>query len=322
MSNNIAILNDPVLQQIVNGYQPLKKQFIHSELIPTITVGARKGDIKRAGTDHLRVESNLRIDRSGVKEINVSMTKAAGWECEEEGLAIVILKSDGESFSNQSRDAGMAQARQMYTKMILTSKAIAREIEVANSLRDRTVITNNMLLSGTSQWNDYENSNPIADMKIARDSIYNSSGLEANVVFMSRDVFQTLRFHPMLFSLFATTSTKERMKGLTNEQLAMVLEVDKVLVGSARYEGAKEGQANAMSTIWGKDFGMLYVNHNPTPLLFEESFGYNFQMDGLNVEALDNHLQVPDSQIVRILEDRDFLILNPGSAYLIKDAVA
>jgi len=325
MSNNISIINDPVLQEIINGYMPNDGAYIHTGIIPNILVGTRRGDIKTGGTEHLRVETDIQVGKSGIREITVSMTKAAGWSCKASGLKISVLKEDWEEFINISSpntDAAKSSARQLFTKLLMTAKSISREKEVADIVTSTSVITQNATLSGTAQWNDYTNSTPITDIKTGKKTIYSSTGLVPNVAYMSWEVFEDLQFHPSFLNLITTDSTNERMTGLTLTQMAKALKVQKVLVGNVKYETAKEGQTSSLASVWGKDFGLMYVNPNPNPNKYERSFGYNFVLSDVNVEAFNTHEQTPDSEMVRITDDRNFLVINADSAYLIKNAVA
>lgn len=321
MSNKIRISNDPVLDKIVRGYMPMDEQYIAGKLFPKIKVGSRKGDIKSAGTEFLRVNSVTKVGRTGTPEITVSMSKSSGWSCENEGLKILTLKEDGESYNQADWRAGMTAAKLSFAKMIKTAKMLAKEKEAADVLTSTSIITNNVTLSGSDQWSDYAGSNPLTQFSAAADSIYAATGREANTAYMGRNVFKKLRFHPVLFDKLGTTSSSERSKGLTKEQLALILEVDQILIGTVRYESAKEGQTSSMSSVWGNDFGMLFVNPNPTPELFEKSFGYEFVLD----ELVTDTFAVKDpmfAEYVRLNEDRDQLVLDATAAYLVKAAVA
>ena len=279
MSNVIGIINDPVLDNVVQGYIPGDQDFIGSQLFPPIRVKSRSGEITQVGTEFLRINSKIKVERTGTPEITVSMSKTPVWKCEDDGLKIMVLKKDGEQFNKADWQAGMADARIKYGKMLKSALMIAKEKEVADALTSTSVITNNSTLSGDDQWSDYTSSNPISNFKTARDTIFDAIGREANVAYMGRAVYETLRFHPAMIDKLNVSSDKAKLIGLTPDQLAMVLNVEKVLVGRVRYESAKEGQSSAMANIWGKDFGLLYVNPSPTPEEWEYSAGYEFILD-------------------------------------------
>jgi hypothetical protein len=319
--NNISVTNAPVLDKIIKGYMPGDQQFIHSELFPTIKVTSRTGDIKSAGTEFLRVGSKLIVGRAKTPEITVSLSHASGWACKKNGAKIMILQEDGEQFNQQDYMAGMSDARTMYAKMVKTNLMIAREKEAADSLTSTGVITNNVTLSGSDQWSDEANSDPVAVFKEARSTVRSACGREPNIAYMGWEVAETLRFHPRLMQMLNVSSDTAKLDGLDDKQLARVLKVNKVLIGSVQYESAAEGQTSSMANIWGKDFGMLYVNPNPTPEVFEFSFGYNFQLEDIVTDYWD--VKDPkNAQFVRSQYDRDQLILKATAGFLVKSAVA
>lgn len=319
--NNISVTNAPVLDKIIKGYMPGDQQFIHSSLFPTLNVTSRTGDIKSAGTEFLRIGSKLIVGRAKTPEITVSLSHAAGWACKKNGAKIMVLQEDGEQFNQQDWMTGMSDARTMYAKMVKTNLMIAREKEAADALTSTGVITNNTTLAGSSQWSDYSNSDPVAIFKTARATVRTECGREPNVAYMGWEVGEVLRYHPKLIKMLNSSSDTAKLDGLDDKQLARVLKVDKVLIGSVQYESAKEGQTSVMTDIWGKDFGMLYVNPNPTPEVFEFSFGYNFQME----DIVTDYWGVKDpknAQFVRSQYDRDQLILKSTAAFLVKSSVA
>ena len=75
------------------------------------------------------------------------------------------------------------------------------ETEVAAGITTST-ITNNTTLSGTSQWSDYTNSDPIAAIDDAKESVRKASAKKPNSIFMSRPVFVKLKRHPKVIALF------------------------------------------------------------------------------------------------------------------------
>lgn len=321
MGNQIQTYNDPVLQSIIRGYSPKDNDYIHMFLFPTINVKSRKGDIQNVGTEFLRTSSKLMVSRSGTPEITVSMSLTDGWSCEINGAQIIITNQDGEKFDPLDRDAGKEEARTVFAKMLKCAMWLAREKEASDACTSTSIITNNTTLSGSSQWSDFAGSDPLGDFKLGQDTIYDAIGLEANTAYMSRAVFRSLRFHPQIFERIGVNDTANKLKGASQDQLAMALDVDRVLVGRARYESAKEGQTSSMANVWGKDCGLLYVNPTPTPTEYEFSFGYNFQMQEPSVDY-GNLIDPRGAEFVRYEDDRDQLILKATAAYLIKSAVA
>lgn len=72
---------------------------------------------------------------------------------------------------------------------------------VASGITTST-ITNNTTLSGTSQWSDYANSDPVTAIDNAKETVRKASGKRPNSIFMSRPVFNKLRRHPKVIAMF------------------------------------------------------------------------------------------------------------------------
>ncbi len=321
MAQNIKTYNDPVLKSFIRGYIPDDGDYIHQQLIPTLPVKVKRGDLKNIGTEFLRVSSKVIANRAETPEVTVSMTLSDGWNCEKTGLKMMITEEDGEEFNPESWESGMEEARETFAKLIKCGLWLGKEKEVADVLTDTSIITNNITLSGSTQWNNGSSSDPLKIVRTAQDAIYSSIGREANVAYMSRDVFRTLQNHPALLERIGVNDTSNKLLGVSEAQLALALKVDKVLVGRSRYESSKEGQTSSMMNIWGKDFGLLYVNPQPTPSRYEFSFGYNFQLQ----DMVPDYWMINDpknAQFVRIQEKRDLLVLKATAAYLVKSAIA
>lgn len=111
---------------------------------------------------------------------------------------------------------------------------------------------NKTTLSGTGQWSDYTNSNPISAILTALDG----SVMRPNIAVMGRTVFSALIQHPkVLAAIYGPGGTR----GIaTAEQLANVLELDAVYVGESYVNSAKKGQTVSLARVWGKFFALLY----------------------------------------------------------------
>ena len=133
-------------------------------------------------------------------------------------------------------------------------------------------------LAGANRWDDYAGSDPIGDVDAAKAVIHAASGKLPNVMIMGYQVFLKLKQHPDLLERIKYTQ-----KGIMTEQLmASLFEVDRVLVGKALYDSTQEGVAESPGYVWGKSVALLYVE--PSPGLKKISFGYQFQSRGFRTK--------------------------------------
>jgi hypothetical protein len=320
--NNISILNDPVLTQIYQGYMPMDQDFVRPQVMPVIPVGSDTGDIKTMGSDFLRIHTGLMVDRAGTPEIDVTITKANAYRTERHGLKIPVTKEDGKAYNKTDWRAGMRAAQLEYTQLLKTAVLVAKDYALASVLQSSSVITQYTTLSGSSQFNDYTNSSPIEVIKTGRTAIYDAVGYEANVAIMNRATFEALRWHPELKKTngIAPDGTVA-IRPLTQVEVAYALNVDRIVVGRVKYNTAAKGKTASLTTVWGKDITLAYINPSPTANRYEYSMGYTFEMDA---PVIDTYEEIDPKYVsfVRMDEEYDDVILAANACYLIKAAIA
>lgn len=197
------------------------------------------------------------------------------------------------------------------------------EIAVANLLRATASYGSglNVTLSGTSQWNDYANSDPIANVKTARDAIHAKIFRRPNLMIMGYQVAAQLEDHPIALERIKYTQT-----GITTLDLwARLFTIDRVLVGQAGYNSANFNQTESLNYVWGKDVILLYVPPVPTPKT--PSFGYSvfwpYGMAGGALRPTERwREEVKGRDVVRTRMRYDLLVTANVAGYVIKNAVA
>jgi len=185
-----------------------------------------------------------------------------------------------------------------------------------------TVWGTDKTLAGTDQWSDYANSDPIADLQTAGQTIQKSTGLRQKdlALTMGQEVFDTLKEHPLLLDKYKYT----QVPILTEEQVAGVLGVKSVLVGSAIDNSAKEGATFVGEYMWGKSALLLYTP--PSPGLMVPSGGYTFvwNIDGgeLAVQVQRIREDNRDRDLLKAKHAFDQIIVAKECGYFFAAAVA
>ncbi len=195
----------------------------------------------------------------------VCVNKALAFPLEEEVLA--------------NADAGIDLER-AGAEHLADQFALDREITLAAICFGASAWTSSATKSGTSQWSDYENSDPIGDIETGRQAIQKLTGVVPNVAVMGEEVFAKLRRHPDLLDMYKYTE-----RGILGDaQVAAAIQVPTILRGSAVYNSSAEGQTFSGAYIWGKYCLLLYVS--PNPALRQPSAGYTFVWNGngFNIE--------------------------------------
>lgn len=109
--------------------------------------------------------------------------------------------------------------------------------------------------SPTTKWGDPA-ANPIGDVDAAKEVIHDSCGLDANVMVISRTVFNILKERTDILEKIKYTQAGV----ITADLLAAVFGVDEVRVAGALTNTAAEGQAAVASKIWGESVVLAHVS--------------------------------------------------------------
>lgn len=125
-------------------------------------------------------------------------------------------------------------------------------------------------------WSNYATSDPITDVETGKRTILINTGFMANTLVLGYDVFIALKNHPDLVDRFKYTSAAV----ITEDLLAKIFGVDRVLVAKAINNTAVEGETQSFSFVHGKHALLCYVA--PSPSLLAPSAGYIFSWRGVS----------------------------------------
>lgn len=186
--------------------------------------------------------------------------------------------ADGHGYNLKLPDAIAANADPAFELDIENTEKITEKIKLRKErnlagMITSTNITNNATLSGTSQWSDYTNSDPIPVVDQQKETIQQATGQLPNVLQMSRPVFRTLRNHPKIIDRVKYTGDGAR-KALNEQQLADAFDVEKVVVGQSLYNTVDRGQADSLGYVWSKNTLLAYVPNRPAKRTV--ALGYTF----------------------------------------------
>jgi hypothetical protein len=125
-------------------------------------------------------------------------------------------------------------------------------------------------------WSDYSNSDPIIDVEVGKRQIVSVTGYMPNTLVMGYDVFVKLQHHPDIVDRYKYTSSTV----VTEDMLARLFGVDRILVSQAVYASSVEGETAAYAFTHGKHALLCYVAPNPN--LMVASAGYTFLWRGIS----------------------------------------
>ena len=173
-------------------------------------------------------------------------------------------------------------------------------------------------LSGTDQWSDYDNSDPIANADTAKDTIRKATGAKVNTLFIGDAAWNKLKEHPDIVDKYKHT----QVGIITPELVAAVLDIDEVIVGDSVENTAAEGQTFAGADIW-TDNALFLVRNQPA--LGVANGAYTFIWDEIgNVPwAMQKYRDdTARADVLRILTHVDIKIVSTVHGYMYLDCVA
>jgi len=303
---------DKLLTNVSSMYVP--EGFISESLFPSIESVQKTGKLAKYGTDHLRIENTVIGGAGKYSRISTIVRSQSSYSIEGHGLEGLVTEDD---YSNVEKPYD-AEADEVLG--LTTTIMVGKEKGLADTLSDTSVLTQNTTLSGTDQWSDYANSDPIDDLIVGRSAVKDGCGFPPDLAIMSWEVFQQLKFHPGL--LDALGFKDNRPGGLTGDELAKVLEVKRVMVGMASYESANKGQTSSLQPIWGKHF--IYAKMPAKAMKYQTSLGYCFKLKGRKPRRVFKYAvnNPPNSKGLLVDDHYDYCITNANAGYLVENAIA
>lgn len=270
------------------------------------------GKIGSHGNDHLRLVNTIAGGENGYMRIDTQTKKSSSYQIETHALKDIITDEDYKNVEAPF-DAQVDSTDALTDMMNLT-----KEYGLAQAMTDTAVLTQNATLSGTSQWSDYANSNPIADIVAGIKVTRIGCGTPASKAVCDYDVAQTLRFHPKVLADLGFNANK--IGGATNEDLARVFGLREFIVADATFNNSKKGEADNMVPVWGKHFVLFHSEAKAAKK--QTTLGYHLELGaGRKVVAKEQDEPI-DSTKVMVEDKYEQLISNVGAGYLIKDAIA
>ncbi len=296
---------DPVLSNVSKAYS--NEMYVAEKILPSFQVAVQTGKYYIYDTAKFRRNTTKRAAGSKANEVEYGLSTAS-FTAEDHALKEKtpweIIKQADTALSPES------DAAENVTEQIL----IDMEVALATSMADTATITQNTTLSGTSQWSDYTNSDPINDVTTARQTVQKAIGRKPNTMILSQEVFDELSEHPTV-----TEKIKYSQLGTASEELlARLFKVDRVLVAAAIYETATEGATSSLGYIWGKHCWLAYIS--PSARLRSVTLGFTFKYEDRKVKKWDDI--DAESRYVRVNENYVQKFVAAEACYLIKNAIA
>lgn len=324
MATTRPFVVDATLTAVAIGYKNGSAMRIADKVLPRLPVSNEKFKYTVYPISEAFNVPDARVGRKGaVKQLEFTGTEVTS-DVVDYGLDSPIPQSDIDV-----ADSARAQGRTVFDPEARAVEMLTETIENIREARAAALVFNlgtyaasrRLTLSGTSQFSDYTNSDPIGVLAAGMDStlVY-----RPNTVVMGREVWSKISSHPKIVNAVKGNVTNQGR--ISIEQFKELLAGDgitDVLVGDAMMNTAKQGQTTSLSRMWGKHISLLYLN----PLASVEQGGITFGFTAQYGDRIAGRIEDPDIGLqgghrVRSGERVRELISAQDVGYFIQNAVA
>jgi hypothetical protein len=316
---------DAVLTAISVGYRNDRAAYIADQVMPRSQVTAEKFKWTYYPIEEAFNVPDARVGRTGqVRQLEFGGEERSSM-VEDFGYDIPIPYSDIEAAQN-ARDRGVSSFDPEGHAVMMIGDTLLnqREVRVANIVHNPNnyAVGRKRLLSGTSQFNDYVNSDPLGVILGGMDGTLVK---RPNTVAMGRDVWSRgLRSHPKLVN--AVKGNLANQGVITIDQFLELLRgegIANVLIGDTWYNTARAGQPVALNRAWGRHIALLHIDPMATPEMGGITWGLTAEYGSKIAGRIeDKDLGLQGGFRIRNGERVKELVVAQDVGYLIQDAVA
>lgn len=256
---------DPMLTEVAIAYT--NDEYVAELVFPSFAVKKQTGKHFVYDRGRFRSVNNKRSTGAPSNEQTLSFTTGLSYSAEDHALKQFVPDEDVDNAITPT------DPYQDATENLMDMHMVAREVELATMLTDTAQMTQNITLSGTSQFNDYANSDPFATIETGMQTVHASVFQKPNTAIIGKQVWDKLKHHPAFLE-----RVKYSQKGvITEDLLASLIGVDRVIVAAAGKNTAVEGATDAMGYIWGKNMILAYIAPKVAPKVITLGLTYTWK---------------------------------------------
>ncbi len=308
-SRSIPVRTD--LTPIAIAWRPRDVDLIADDVLPRTPVSAKFKWLSWDQAGGYTIPDAKMGRKSKATEVDYSAVEVAD-EVKDWGLSSLVSNSDILD-DNQGVDY-LGNATAFTTGLV----RLAREVRVASLVFNAATYVGGQqqTLSGTSQWSDQTNSDPLKAITDAMDVPI----MRPNILVLGQVAWTNLRRHPKIVQ--ACNLTQQTAGMVAKRAVADLLEVREIYVGASFINSAKEGQTPSYARAWGKHAALIYRDRDAGPQS-GMTFGFTGDRRVLDVRQKDEpDLGVDGSQRVIVTERVKEVISASQCGYYFQNCVA
>ncbi len=291
-----------------------QRGFIGLNLMPIFETMLQSSDYPVITAESLlKLQETRRAARSGYNRSDFEFDSET-FACKEYGWEEVVDDSESALYANYFDAEEVATLRAVDVILRNQEKRIADKLTST-----ATFGTNNVSV----KWSTADTATPRKDVRDAKLSLRNATGLDANVFCCSKLTFDNI----LLTKEFSeatqyTTPALLEVFEIQKKLVAQYLGVDQVLIGNAVYDGAKKGQSFSATSIWDDTKGFVARVATQPNNLKEACVGRTFlwiedSPENLVVEQYREEQSRGD--VYRVRQNTDEAFVFTGALYLMSN---
>ena len=230
---------------------------IAPEVAPFVPVNNKSDDfVVFTKADKFSLPLDLRGPKAEAKEVTWG-TSTDSYGCKDRALKDFI--SDAMAANADVNINPMERTVGFLTDLLLLNFE-KRVADLAFTYANYATSGLRVTLSGGDQFSSPASSDPIGVV----DTAVNACFMPANTLIMGKAVYDVLKRHPQLLDHVKGGSTTNNAAKVNLANMAEIFEVDRILVGKAKYNTSIKGQTAGYSYLWGDSLVAAYIDPSVT----------------------------------------------------------
>lgn len=313
-----AFAVNPELTAIAIAYQNPDAALIADKVLPRVAT-AKKFKYTKYTTEQGYSVPDTKVGRkSEPNMVDFGGTDVTD-ECVDYGLDDLIPNDEIEAFNTMAKPSsgGPVSPMNLSTMMLTGLVQLDREIRVASTVFSAANYsgTNQSTLSGTSQWSDRANSDPLNAILTALDIPL----VRPNKMVLGQQAWTQLRMHPKLVQ--AIGKSAQTGGAAAAQEIADLLGLQEIIIGRGFYNTAKKGQTPVYARAWGKHCALLNIDSLASQL-GQPTFGWTAQWGTRIAGVIDEpKMGLRGGSRVRAGESVKEVIVSQDAGYFFQNCV-
>lgn len=320
-ASNSATHTDVPLSDIAFTRMGENDEHISDILLPDRFVNRGSDKYYKGDNSHFKLPNTDRASQADPTQVDFNYLSGT-YFCTQKALAHFIpdeLIQDADELIARNYET---DATEYLTWMLRQDKERRTHALLFNS----AVITNNVTLSGTAMFSDYDNSNPLVLFRQKFRAMHLAGGRMPNKVVIQPEVWDVIAEHPLVIN--RASGYQRETTGISPQIFSKILasmgfpNID-IIVPMSVYNTAGEGASDSFSYIWSNQY-ILFAFVDPTALnsTMKKTLGVTWRPNYLSGTYVKKYrLPNKEGTFIEVNTKYDIDVTNAEMGYLILGAI-